>query len=147
MFLRRQSVSSSRSQPGKTVVGRILIVDDDRATVEMLQLALSLAGHEVIAVLDPAEALEVVHREAPDVVLLDVMMPGLSGWDVLASLRAPMVERRIPVLFLTAWRRGVDAWSALSAGADGYLGKPADLDLLLSEVDRLLAQGTGVSRG
>lgn len=122
---------------------RVLVVDDDRATVEMLTLALEMDGYEVVTAADGVTALEAARRDRPDVLVMDVMMPGLTGLDVVRELRDDPMLGEVPVLLLSAWTRDVDVWSGWMAGADAYVTKPMDVDDLLSQITRLTLSGPG----
>jgi len=115
---------------------RLLLADDDRAIRESLERALELEGYSVTSVADGVEALSAIRRETPDVVILDVMMPGVDGLGVCRVVRADGM--RVPILMLTA-RVEVDARVAgLDAGADDYLAKPFELGELLARLRALL---------
>jgi two-component system response regulator MprA len=114
----------------------VLVADDDRAIREALTRALELEGYAVIAVPDGAGALDAVRTGRPDVLVLDVMMPGVDGVTVCRVLRA---ERdRTPILMLTARTETSDRVAGLDAGADDYLPKPFELDELLARLRALL---------
>jgi two-component system, OmpR family, response regulator MprA len=115
---------------------RILVVDDELAVRESLRRALALEGHEVELAADGREALATIARSAPDLVVLDVLMPELDGLEVSRRLRA--VGDRTPILMLTARAEVEDRVAGLDAGADDYLGKPFALDELLARVRALL---------
>ena len=109
---------------------RVLVADDDRAIRESLARALELEGYEVVVAIDGATALAAVKERPADVLVLDVMMPGIDGLTVCRVLRA---ERdRTPILMLTARTETSDRVAGLDAGADDYLPKPFDLDELLA---------------
>ena len=115
---------------------RLLLADDDRPIRESLERALELEGYAVTSVADGVAALSAVRRETPDLVVLDVMMPGVDGLGVCRVIRADGI--RVPVLMLTA-RVEVDARVAgLDAGADDYLAKPFELEELLARLRALL---------
>jgi two-component system response regulator MprA len=115
---------------------RLLLADDDRAIRESLERALELEGYAVTSVADGVEALSAIRRETLDVVILDVMMPGVDGLAVCRVVRADGL--RVPILMLTA-RVEVDARVAgLDAGADDYLAKPFELEELLARLRALL---------
>lgn len=122
---------------------RVLVVDDDRPTVEMLTLALEMEGYEVITASAGPEALDTAQVLHPDLLVLDVMMPGMTGLEVVRELREHPELHDTPVLLLSAWARDVDVWSGWMAGADAYVTKPMDVDDLLEQVSRLLRPGTG----
>jgi two-component system response regulator MprA len=115
---------------------RILVVDDELAVRESLRRALALEGHEVELAADGREALATIARSAPDLVVLDVLMPELDGLEVSRRLRA--AGDRTPILMLTARAEVEDRVAGLDAGADDYLGKPFALDELLARVRALL---------
>jgi len=119
---------------------RILIADDDRAIRDALERAIGLEGYEVELVNDGVAALEAVARIAPDLLILDVMMPSLDGLGVCRALRNQ--GDRTPILILTARTEVSDRVSGLDAGADDYLPKPFALDELLARMRALLRRTT-----
>ncbi len=115
---------------------RVLVADDDRAIRDALARALGLEGYEVLVAPDGAAALTAMRDHRPDVLVLDVMMPGVDGLTVCRVLRS---ERdRIPILMLTARTETSDRVAGLDAGADDYLPKPFELDELLARLRALL---------
>lgn len=118
------------------MTGRVLVADDDRAIRESLARALQLEGYPVVAVPDGASALEAIAADRPDVLILDVMMPGIDGLTVCRVLRAQ--GDQTPILMLTARTETSDRVAGLDAGADDYLPKPFDLDELLARIRALL---------
>ena len=119
---------------------RILIADDDRAIRDALERAIGLEGYEVELVNDGVAALEAVARNAPDLLILDVMMPSLDGLGVCRALRNR--GDRTPILILTARTEIADRVSGLDAGADDYLPKPFALDELVARIRALLRRTT-----
>ena len=115
---------------------RVLLADDDRAIRESLERALELEGYAVTAVIDGVQALSVARRDAPDVVVLDVMMPGVDGLGVCRVLRADGIHT--PILMLTARVELTARVAGLDAGADDYLAKPFELEELLARLRALL---------
>jgi len=116
---------------------RILIVDDEPHIVEAVRFLLEEEGYETLSAFNGEEALEKVEREHPDLVILDVRMPKISGWDVLASIKAHPRWRSIPVIILTVLDDMEDRIRGLEA--DLYLTKPIDEQELLGAVRRLMA--------
>ncbi|RAY14953.1 DNA-binding response regulator [Actinomadura craniellae] len=115
---------------------RILVVDDEPAVRNTLAGGLEYEGYQVVTAADGRQALAALAREAPDLVLLDVMMPGMDGLTACRRLRA--TGSTVPVLMLTARGMVGDRVTGLDAGADDYLAKPFDLDELLARVRALL---------
>jgi len=121
-------------------LARILVIEDDPAVVEMLTLMIQNEGHDVEVVVDGAHAIERLDRPPPDLVLLDLMMPSVGGFDVLSELRARQGWSTIPVVIVTARTGDEDVWRGWTSGADYYLVKPFEVEQLRSVVMRLLAE-------
>lgn len=117
--------------------GRILVVDDTPANVRLLEAVLSAAGHEVITATSGEEALAAVAGRAPDVVLLDILMPGMDGYEVCGRIRADPATEALPVLMITA-DEDLRKVPALDSGADDFIRKPFERDELLARVRSLL---------
>lgn len=116
----------------------VLVVDDDIAVAETIERTLTLSGHEVEVAHRGADALLAARQRRPDLVVLDIMMPGMSGIDVCRHLRANPELQYIPILFLTAKGEIADKIEGFEAGADDYLTKPFDLRELDLRVKALL---------
>lgn len=114
----------------------VLVADDDRAIRESLATALELAGYEVTTCADGVQALAALHARPFDVVILDVMMPGVDGLGVCQVLRAE--GNRVPILMVTARTETADRVAGLDAGADDYVPKPYDIEEVLARVRALL---------
>jgi len=108
---------------------KILVVDDEKAICEILEEFLSLFGHSVTSANSGADAIEVVHRARPDVVFLDIRMPGMSGLDVLKEIKA--LDSSVRVIMISAFGDEETESMARELGADGYIQKPVDLPGLL----------------
>lgn len=121
-------------------MSRILLVDDDPMTIEIARHALALAGFEVLSTDRPHRVVELAATEDIDLVVLDVQMPELSGFEVLAELQAQPSTQEIPILFLSARSDSADRIEGLRAGANDYLTKPFDPTELTLRVERLVAQ-------
>ena len=117
-------------------MARILIVDDEPQMVRGLEDNLRFEGYETVSARDGRAALALAARESPDLVLLDVMMPGMSGWDVCRELRAKGLE--MPVIMLTARGQEADRVRGLEIGADDYVSKPFSLRELLARIRAVL---------
>ena len=117
----------------------VLVVDDEPQLLRLVEEALRAAGHQVVAVTRGEDALELTDRQQFDLVVLDVMMPGMSGIELLARLRENTATRDLPVLLLSALTEGSDRVKGLQAGAADYLCKPFLPDELVLRVNRALA--------
>ena len=119
--------------------GRILVVDDEIYIVHILDFSLGMEGYEVITALDGEEALEKANEHKPDLVVLDIMMPKMDGYETCKALKAGEATKHIPVILLSAKGRNVDMQTGYDVGADEYITKGAfDQDELLNAVARLL---------
>jgi two-component system response regulator MprA len=114
----------------------VLLAEDDRAIRHALERALTLEGYRVTAVADGVEALAQAHKSSPDVLVLDVMMPGMDGLEVCRVLRAE--GDRTPILMLTALVETADRIAGLDAGADDYVVKPFDVEEVFARLRALL---------
>ncbi|MGI5137922.1 MULTISPECIES: response regulator transcription factor [unclassified Streptomyces] len=119
----------------------VLLAEDDRAIRHALERALTLEGYRVTAVADGVEALAQAHRTQPDVLVLDVMMPGIDGLQVCRVLRAE--GDRTPILMLTALVETADRIAGLDAGADDYVVKPFDVEEVFARLRALLRRTNG----
>src|SRR5206468_9982391 len=116
---------------------KILAVDDERHIVRLVEVNLQRAGYEVVTAYDGREALEKVKSEKPDLVVLDVMMPYMDGFEVLKHLKADPSTAEIPVIMLTAKAQDADVFRGWQSGVDCYLTKPFNPMELLTFVKRI----------
>ncbi|MFB7738914.1 response regulator transcription factor [Streptomyces sp. NPDC056112] len=123
----------------------MLLAEDDRAIRHALERALTLEGYDVTAVADGVEALAQAHKSPPDVLVLDVMMPGIDGLQVCRVLRAE--GDRTPILMLTALVETADRIAGLDAGADDYVVKPFDVEEVFARLRALLRRTSPVGVG
>jgi CheY-like chemotaxis protein len=117
---------------------RLLLVDDERDNRELLAVILTWEGFACTTAASGAEALASVARQPPDLILLDVMMPGMSGYDLTARLKGNPVTKNIPIFIVTAIADYNAKERARSAGADDFLAKPIDREVLVPRLHRLL---------
>jgi CheY-like chemotaxis protein len=115
---------------------RILVVDDDRDGAEAVAVLLRLEGHTVETAYDGVEALGIASRFHPQVVLLDVSMPELDGFDVAVRMRVNAWARGLKLIAVTGWSRAEDREMARRSSFDGFLEKPLDFDRLLGLLDK-----------
>lgn len=116
---------------------RILAVDDEKHIVRLIQVNLERQGYEVLTAFDGKEALQKVEEERPDLVVLDVMMPYMDGFEVLQNLKRNPDTRDIPVIMLTAKAQDADVFKGWQSGVDMYLTKPFNPMELISFVKRI----------
>jgi two-component system response regulator MprA len=145
-------MNAAAAQPGtnephgtEEALARVLVVDDEPALRDALESSLAFEGYEVTTASDGLEALDSIAANAPDLVLLDIMMPRLDGLTTVRRLRAR--GDSVPVLMLTARDAVGDRVTGLDVGADDYLAKPFELDELLARVRALLRRSTIVTAG
>lgn len=117
---------------------RILIVDDEAQNLELMEALLASAGYEILLAHEGEEALRLARERRPDLLLLDLMMPGLSGFEVCARVKTDPQTGGIPVLFVTALNQISDKERAMAAGGDDFLTKPFQRTELLTRVEALL---------
>lgn len=120
------------------MTARILVVDDVEANVRLLEAKLTLEYYEVLTASDGSSALQVAYEERPDIILLDVMMPGMDGFETCRRLKADPLTRHIPVVLVTALDGREDKLKGLDAGADDFVTKPIDDVILFARVRSLL---------
>lgn len=119
---------------------KILVVEDDLESLKLIGLMLQSRGYQVLAALNGPQALQKATTEAPDLVLLDVMMPGMDGYEVARRLRADPRTAHLPIIMLTARGQVTDKVAGFEAGADEYLVKPVHPAELLTRIEALLAR-------
>jgi putative two-component system response regulator len=119
-------------------VGKVLVVDDLVPTVQGFKQLLELEGHVVLTATNARDALDLISHEPPDVVLTDVVMPGLTGLDLCRELKNNPVTRLIPVVLITAFSDHDDRIEGINAGADDFLSKPVNLAELRARVRSLI---------
>jgi len=123
---------------------RILLIEDERGLIQSLSWYFNREGYETIVAVDGQEGLRKAQAQVPDVVLLDLMLPGLSGLEVCRELRAGEKTREIPIIMITARAEETDQVVGFSMGADDYVTKPFSNKVLLQRVKAVLRRAEGV---
>lgn len=118
---------------------KVLVCDDERHIVRLIQVNLEKSGYQVVTAYDGKEGLEKIRSEKPNLVVLDVMMPYMDGFEVLKSLRREPETEQLPVVMLTAKAQDKDVFEGYHYGADMYLTKPFNPQELLTFVKRILS--------
>ncbi len=119
---------------------RILLVEDDELNRDSLLRLLRRRGYDILVAVDGEEALTVAAAERPDVILMDMRLPGIDGWEATRRLKGDPETRAIPIIALTAHAMAGDQEKALAAGCDDYDTKPIELPRLLAKIEALLAR-------
>jgi CheY-like chemotaxis protein len=117
---------------------KILLVEDNEMNRDMLSRRLQRKGYQVVLALDGQNGMEMTQTEAPDLILMDMSLPVLDGWEATRHLKAGSATRHIPIIALTAHAMSSDREKALEAGCDDYDTKPVELPRLLAKIDALL---------
>ena len=119
-------------------MARILVAEDEAYILKMLDFRLKSLGHEILGAVDGGQALEIATREKPDLILLDIMMPVMNGFQVLRRLKSQEETKNIPVIMLTAKSQEKDIVTGLESGAADYVTKPFNFAELIARVNRAL---------
>jgi CheY-like chemotaxis protein len=119
-------------------MAKILLVEDNELNRDMLSRRLLRRGYDVVLAEDGAQGVELVATERPDLVLMDMSLPVMDGWEATRRLKAAPETRSVPVIALTAHAMSTDRNKALAAGCDDYDTKPVELPRLLAKIERLL---------
>jgi two-component system alkaline phosphatase synthesis response regulator PhoP len=120
--------------------GKILVVDDEIYIVHILDFSLGIEGYEVMTALDGEQALAKVAQERPDLIVLDIMMPKLDGYETCKALKQNPATHDIPVILLSAKGRNVDQKIGFEVGADDYITKPFSPRKLVERINAILGQ-------
>lgn len=121
--------------------GKVLVVDDNPVIVEMLQRQLGKEGFEVLGCVDSAQAMDICLEQAPDLVILDILMPGKTGWEVMRELKADPRTASTPVIISTVKNRPEDIEQGRELQAAGYIAKPYVVGDLIEKIDAILGAG------
>ncbi|HYU16610.1 MAG TPA: response regulator [Candidatus Acidoferrum sp.] len=123
-------------------MAKILLVEDNEMNRDMLSRRLQKKGYEVVMAVDGEQGVAMAEAQAPALILMDMSLPGLDGWEATRRLKSAAGTRAIPVIALTAHAMAGDREKALAAGCDDFDTKPIELERLLAKMEALLA-GTG----
>jgi two-component system cell cycle response regulator DivK len=121
-------------------MAKILLVEDNEMNRDMLSRRLIRKGYEVVIAIDGAQGLTLARTEAPHLILMDMSLPIVSGWDATRNLKADAQTASIPVIALTAHAMSTDREQAMQAGCDDYDTKPIELARLLEKIETLLSK-------
>lgn len=126
---------------------KILLVEDNEMNRDMLSRRLERKGYSVVLAVDGQSGVEMTQSESPDLVLMDMSLPVLDGWEATRRLKAADETKHIPIIALTAHAMSSDRDKALEAGCDDYDTKPVDLPRLLEKINALLNEGASITSG
>jgi DNA-binding response OmpR family regulator len=124
-------------------MAHILIVEDDAMLAKILSIGLQRADHTIFLVRDGSEAFAYARDHSPELILLDVLLPGLNGFQILSQLKQHPTTRAIPVFMLTAQSDGASILAGIDAGAEAYLSKPVDLPDIVRRIGVVLQRPKG----
>ena len=126
-------------------MAKILLVEDDEMNRDMLSRRLARKGYEVVCAVDGQQGLDLARRERPDLILMDMSLPVLDGWEATRRLKADAELKALPVIALTAHAMASDEQQAREAGCDDYDTKPIELPRLLGKIEALIHRPPGSS--
>lgn len=121
-------------------MAKLLLVEDNELNRDMLARRLEKRGFQVVIATDGLAGIEMARKEMPDLVLMDMSLPGLDGWQASRQLKSDNVTARIPIIALTAHAMAEDREKAMAAGCNEYETKPVELTSLLAKIQALLAK-------
>ena len=119
---------------------KILVVDDNDTNLYLIRFILEKNGHEVIEAKDGLEGVKLALEEEPDLVIMDIQLPGIDGHEATRRIRGEESKEEIPIIALTSFAMPIDKELALGAGCNSYLTKPIDVQTFITEVNRYLAE-------
>ena len=121
-------------------MAKVLLVEDNEMNRDMLSRRLARHGHQIILAVDGEEAVNMAGRDLPDVILMDMSLPVIDGWEATRRIKAAPATRSIPIIALTAHAMAGDREKAIEAGCDEYDTKPVEMPRLLGKIEALLAR-------
>ena len=119
-------------------MAKVLLVEDNEMNRDMLSRRLIRRGFQVVFAVDGQQGIDLARSERPDIILMDMSLPAIDGWEATRRVKADNATRSVPVIGLTAHAMGGDREKAIEAGCDDYETKPVELDRLISKIERLL---------
>ena len=117
---------------------KILVVDDEQDILKVVEMRLKVSGYQTVSAADGQEALEKIRTEKPDLVILDLMLPKINGYEVCRMAKFDDKTKHIPIIILSALHEQKEREKAMACGAESYFLKPFDFDLLLFKIKTLL---------
>jgi CheY-like chemotaxis protein len=123
------------------VSARILVVDDNPTNLKLASEVLELEGHDVLRAMDAEQALDVLQLHSPDLILMDIALPGMDGLELTRRLKADARTRAVPIVALSAFAMKGDEEKALASGCDGYITKPINTRTFPAQVAAFLRRG------
>ncbi len=117
---------------------KILLIDDDQHAMEITESRIKANGYRFLGSLDPVKGIELIRREKPDIILLDVAMPGVDGFSLCKIIKGDKSTKKIPIIFITAKELINDVEKGFEVGAVDYVLKPVDWDRLMEKIERIL---------
>jgi two-component system cell cycle response regulator DivK len=147
MALLQEAESAVAVRP-HTARKRVLIVEDNPLNMKLFSAMIAAQGYDVLQASDGVLGLDLAHRQHPDLIIMDIQLPGMSGLEVTRNLKAEDDTRDIPVIATTAYAQVDDAEQILASGCDGYMAKPIAISEFLALIESFIlrSHGAGVSR-
>ena len=118
---------------------KVLLVEDNPVNLELFQDLLELEGYEVVSAITGHEAIEIAKTEVPDIILMDIQLPEMDGWEATKILKKTPETREIPIIALTAHAMEGDREKALNLGCDSYISKPINTRTFISDIKKVLS--------
>ena len=122
---------------------KVLLVEDNEMNRDMLSRRLTRRGFQVVSAVDGQQGVDLARSEKPDIILMDMSLPVMDGWEATRRVKSDDATRNVPVIGLTAHAMAGDREKALDAGCDEYDTKPVELDRLIEKIERLLGRAAG----
>ena len=122
---------------------KVLLVEDNETNRDMLSRRLTRRGFDVVFAVDGKQGVALAHSEKPDIILMDMSLPVMDGWEATRCVKADDATRSVPVIGLTAHAMSGDREKAIEAGCDDYDTKPVEIDRLIGKIERLLGAAKG----